>query len=285
MSDTAKVTDVNVTKKLEEILVAKCANIGDRKNQQDYAIIPDENQMESSNYICVLCDGMGGLDKGEIASRMAAEHIFNSYYAQEKIDNKRQFLSDNIREADNMVSSIRDESGNSSQAGSTLLAVIINDGKLTWASVGDSRIYKVHEGNISQLTSDQNYGQVLLKELQNGNITVEQANADPMKDALTNYIGMAGIEEINMNAQDDELKDGDVIIMCSDGLYRTLAEEEIKKVVNENINNMPLASYLLVNEAISKKEPHQDNTTVILIKYSDKNLKIKGEENNGYEEM
>lgn len=272
------------TIKTQDLLVACSTSIGAREYQQDYALVPSFAAIESGRYLCVLCDGMGGMDQGELASKTAAEYLEKEFSAADSDIDYAEFLTVKITEANELVVHLEDEDGNSLETGSTMVAIIVDGNKLHWASVGDSRIYLFREGELSQLTTDQNYGAILLNQLNQGEITIEEANADPLKDALTNYIGMEKEPEINIFQQAVQLQDGDTIMMCSDGLYRTLEDEEITPILEQYQENIPLAAYMLIQTVSEKGYVNQDNTTVILAKYSDKNSS-KENEKNGYEEM
>lgn len=272
------------TIKTQDLLVACSTSIGAREYQQDYALVPSFAAIESGRYLCVLCDGMGGMDQGELASKTAAEYLEGEFSAANPDIDYAEFLTVKITEANELVVHLEDEDGNSLETGSTMVAIIVDGNKLYWASVGDSRIYLFREGELSQLTTDQNYGAILLNQLKQGEITIEEANANPLKDALTSYIGMEKEPEINIFQQAVQLQDGDTIMMCSDGLYRTLEDEEITPILEQYQENIPLAAYMLIQTVGEKGYVNQDNTTVILAKYSDKNFS-KENEKNGYEEM
>lgn len=272
------------TIKTDDLLVACSASIGTREYQQDYALVPSFTAIESKRYMCVLCDGMGGMEQGGIASQTAAEYLDEAFSSADPGIDYIEFLIDKITEANKSVVNLKDENGSQIETGSTLTTIIVDDGKLYWASVGDSRIYLFRSGQLSQLTTDQNYGTILLNQLNQGQITIEQANAHPLKDALTSYIGMGKDPEINISQQAIQLHEDDIIVMCSDGLYRSLEDEETSRILADNKNNIPLAAYMLIQAVTEKEYANQDNTTVILAKYSDKNSS-KENEKNGYEEM
>lgn len=266
-----------ITQKTEDNFIAASTNIGKRNSQQDYYCI--SSNKANNAYICILCDGMGGMENGDLASKTAAEYVVKSFYEFNiETSDPFEFLEKAIFHSDILVSNLTDKNGNAINSGTTLIASIIINDKLYWASVGDSRIYLISEGNIQQLTKDQNYGEILLMQLCAGKITVEEANADPQKDALTHYIGIGNLNNINMPNKPLLLKKDDIILMCSDGLYRTLETDDILSLLQEHNNNLPLAAWLLVNTAINKDLPHQDNTTVILIRSpNDTNSKEKSE--------
>lgn len=253
------------TQKADEICAAASTDIGRRRYQQDCYRIPSGTP--DSAFLCVLCDGMGGMENGEKASQTAADLLADAFAQAEKMPQEPfDFLEKNIYEADRRVSHLTDANGNPLQSGSTLLAALADGDKLYWASVGDSRIYLLHDGQLQQLTRDQNYGEVLLQQLRIGQITIDEANADPQKDALTHFIGIGDLNSINMPNEPLHLEADDIVLMCSDGLYRTLEEDEICTILRENKTNLPFAAWALVQAAIGKNLPYQDNTTVVLLR-------------------
>lgn len=274
------------TIKTEDILVSYSMNIGGREYQQDYALVPGFDAIQCGKYLCVLCDGMGGMEHGDLASKMTADYLYDEFSTADPDIDYSEFLSQKIIEVNKRVSGLEDPDGNPLETGSTVVAIIVDNGKLHWASVGDSRIYLLRDGHLDQLTTDQNYGSVLLEELRRGMITVEEANSDPLKDALTNYIGMEKTPTVDLSSEPLDLQDDDVILMCSDGLYRTLEDEEIAKTMASYIENIPLAAYMLIQEVKEKNMAHQDNVTVILSKYKyTEKTSEKENDTNGYEEM
>lgn len=254
-----------------KIRVGFAQNIGSREVQQD-AIRTDDDYAyaESNKMISVLCDGMGGLDGGEIASRLCADTLYDAFYSVGVADTDiSSFYEFVIREIDKDVNNLKDRNGMPLKAGTTLISSIIINGKLYLASVGDSRIYFLRNNGIKCLTLDHNYKMILDQKVKNGLITEAQAKADPQKEALVSFLGIGGLKYIDINQKPIELNRGDYIILCSDGLYRTLNDQEMLKIVTKSGNDMQSAAELLVNSAIEKKKKHQDNTSVITIKYLD----------------
>lgn len=253
------------TQKTADICAAASTHIGRRAYQQDCYCIPSDTS--GGAFLCVLCDGMGGMESGELASQTAANALTAAFEkAGRKVEKPFEFLKKNILEIDRTVHQLTDAHGNPLRSGTTLLAAIADADKLYWASVGDSRIYLLHGGQLRQLTRDQNYGEVLLQQLLTGKISIEEANADPQKDALTHFVGIGDLNNINMPAAAQPLGADDIVLLCSDGLYRSLEEEEICKILLQQKDNLPFAAWALVQAAIGKNLTYQDNTTVVLLR-------------------
>ena len=121
------------------------------------------------------------------------------------------------------------QAGLEGQTGSTLAAAVIKDDELYWVSVGDSRIYLYRRGEMTQLTTDHDYARELAREAALGNISPEEAATHPQRQALTSYLGLPFLSEIDRNEDPIILEPGDRILLCSDGLYKTIPDEEISQ--------------------------------------------------------
>lgn len=247
------------------------SNIGKRKVQQDTAIAAtnvNEDDVDIHKTIAVLCDGMGGMTGGEIASNLCVNQVYNDFYSDDvEYETYNQFLTQEIDMADKKVSSLTDDEGNKLNAGTTMVAIIIEENKLYWASVGDSRLYIIRDNQILQATTDHNYLAQLMKMVESGKLTLEEALADREKEALTSFIGLNGIRYIDANKKPFELVSGDCLVMCSDGLYRSISDEDIKNIVLGCEDDMSGAARYLVEEALNKQMKNQDNVTVVTVKY------------------
>ena len=250
------------------VYVGGSSVIGSRSDQQD-TIMSDTyyNYIENGGMISILCDGMGGLSGGKTASSTCAEILFRMYHAADRPADITEFFMDAIVKADSEVKALRDEDGNLLQAGTTLAAVSIEDNKLYWASVGDSRIYVIRGKEIMQITKDHNYMMLLNEHVLAGEITREEADSHPKREALVSYIGIGGVRYISRNNKPLELVDGDFIVLCSDGLYRSITTDEMMETVVHFGTDTQTAAETLTNIALSKNNPHQDNTSVIVLNY------------------
>ena len=249
------------------VTVGVSSVIGRRKEQQD-AVRSDDDYalMEYEKFIAVLCDGMGGLSGGQQASNLCATLVKDAFHGEDKTIEIDKFYKKIITESDTQVKGLKDESGKKIKAGTTMVSVAIIDEKLHWASVGDSRIYIIRGNTITCVTHDHNYLMTLNEMVKRGEITREEADKHPKKEALISYIGMGGVKYIDMNAKPFQLQDDDYIILCSDGLYRTVSEEDMKGIVC-GIGNAEDAATCLTHYAMGAKKRGQDNASVIVINY------------------
>lgn len=251
-----------------QVYVGISSVIGSRHEQQD-ATKADSDYVfaEKGQGIAVLCDGMGGLSGGERASKLCSETVFNSYHKKSAEMSIAQFYSDCISRADEAVAALKNDAGALLNAGTTMVSVVIEDGKLHWASVGDSRIYIQRGKELVCITRDHNLLLLLNEKVKRGEITQEDADSNPKKEALISYIGVNGVRYVDRNSRPMELENGDHIILCSDGLYRTVTEEEMVQILRCFSGDAKNAAEALTQLALSKRNPHQDNTSVIVLEY------------------
>lgn len=257
------------------ISIGASSVIGKREYQQDSIIIPNDSQIvfnDKPKCVCVLSDGMGGLNGGEKASKVVTSSFFKDYYSNVWNSKKEiSYLDFFSKEADivnERVLNLVDKDGNPLKAGATLIAVAIDGNYMHFLNIGDSRIYLIRNGKILQLTHDQNYLSVLMRKVQEGEIPIQDAMSHPKKEALVSYCGIKELKIKEINLKPIELMRNDVVLMCSDGLYRLLNEIEIVDIVGRSINDMNLAAYKLTAAATNKNHRSQDNTSVILIKFN-----------------
>jgi protein phosphatase len=246
--------------------------IGKRSSQQDSIIFPDQSSMyvgDTTRFICALSDGMGGLAAGEVASKLATETIFSDYYAQcwkKPAKSYSAFFQAEAEQINEKILDIKNENGDPLRAGATLIATVLDGKNLYYLNIGDSRIYLFRNGEVLQITKDQNYLSLLMQEVARGEITLNEANTHPKKDALISYCGIRELKLQETNEEPIVLQKQDVLMLCSDGLYRVLPQNEMLSIINDNLVDMNLAAYRLTNAALQKNYRGQDNTSVILIK-------------------
>lgn len=241
--------------------------IGSRKSQQDAARTDNEYMYHENNvFLAVMCDGMGGMKGGEEASNLCVTKMFEAFYCVDvkgKVPSFFKFMVDNI---DKMIHNLTDENGKSLHSGSTMTSVIIEKNSLYWVSVGDSRIYLKRGKEMMCVTVDHNYKMLLDKKVKQGLITQQQADTDPEREALVSYIGMGGVQYIDINPNPFKLINGDCVLLCSDGLYRTLSNDEMMSIM-DSYSDIQQAAEALTSLAISKGKKNQDNTTAVILKY------------------
>lgn len=239
---------------------AVCSDPGARTSQQDSLFCLERDGM----LLAAVCDGMGGMNGGEMASETAAQLLAEAFY-QEEISDIPDFLEKKAREADEAVFSLT-ENGKPMGAGSTAVAAFVRGRSLYWLSVGDSRLYLFRRGDLLCPVRPHNYGELLRRRLAEGKID-ETAYQAGQKDAeaLVSFLGMGGLRLMEQNRQPFRLEDEDQVLLCSDGLYRSLPDARIRELLMSGMHPSALARRL-VAEAVEAGGKGQDNTSVVLIR-------------------
>lgn len=214
-------------------------DVGIRKNvNQDALLIKTAKSPYGRIGLFVICDGMGGLSLGEVVSSTAIRYI--SSWFDEKLPEIDFDIADSeyiYNELSYLVSSINKKILNfgrneKKMLGTTLTLYLSVNDKYYIMQVGDSRAYKVND-NVEQLTKDQTYVQ---REVDRGNLTKEEAENHPKRNVLLQCIGAR--EEVDPVMSTGTLEEGEVYLICSDGFYKKLYEEELEKDLNPlNLNN------------------------------------------------
>ena len=245
-------------------------HIGSRNEQQDsfaFSHIEDAALVRRAGILAILADGMGGLAMGKEASDCTVKAILALHESAKTETPPTEILHNAVESANIDVLAMAHSAGVEGEAGSTLVAVIVKDNKIYWTSVGDSRIYLYRAGELVQLTTDQNYATELLHSVAGGRMSIEEARSHPDLAALTNFIGNAESKPADSSIHPLPIADGDWIILCSDGLFGTLTNDEIRKELYGNPHD---SCERLIQKVISCNKPHQDNTTVVILACGDR---------------
>jgi len=237
--------------------------IGSRKNQQDAALVAlryfDTTDGSAEAVLGVLCDGIGGSRGGDVASQLCTQGMRDAFLRLNDLDFRSFFLNES-QQLDQLTAELRDEFDEPLKAGSTMVSVIIMQSTLYWLSVGDSRAYIYRDGVLAQITMDHNYRKLLVEE---GLYSVDEAAIHPNGEKLTSFMGIGGLKQIDSNSIPLQLAAGDMLLLCSDGLYKTLSIEEITALLDQGLAAQETAD-TLIRTTLEKQKPKQDNVSVIL---------------------
>ena len=217
---------------------------------------------ESKNNIplMMVCDGIGGHNAGEVASSMALMSIGQAWEKTEfnDIEEVYQWLIQKITEANEAIFTRSAQYEDLYGMGTTVVVASIIGNQLMIANVGDSRAYVLRNFQLKQLTEDQSLVNALLK---SGEITPEEAENHPNKNIVTQSLGVTSSVEIDFVRM--TIKNGDTLILCSDGLSDMLSLEEIRNVMNHysDVEQQVEKAVQEANEAGGR-----DNITVAIAK-------------------
>lgn len=252
------------------------SSVGNRNYQQDALYVSDSKILaanKKTRLLAVVCDGMGGMADGGKASRTGIQMMVQGFKNIEKAPqvNIPAFFQQGIYAIDQVISSFPKENGRGS--GTTMVACIVEDNKLYWASVGDSRIYIIRNHQMQQVTRDHNYWLRLQEKVAAGQMTMEEAMAQRHKEALISYLGMGNVSLMDINIEPFTMQYGDMIMLCSDGITKTLPDAQIKKIILADEVKPAQKAEALVEAATHANSHSQDNTSVVLVHYEEVDIK------------
>lgn len=228
-----------------------------RSENQDsgaYTTPDEESQSKPGGRLMIVADGMGGHRGGATASRLATETIKAQYLSSET-DDIAAALHDSLTRANARVFSESQANADLRGMGTTTSALVVRDNLAWFGHVGDSRIYLVRGGEIRQMTDDHSLVATMVRE---GLLTAEEAENHPRRNVLQRSLGVA--EQVEADVRGPfEVLEGDIFIICSDGLHGLVKEDEMREVAR-----MPIAQAAseFVRRALDRGAP--DNVTVIV---------------------
>ena len=240
--------------------VGMAQTIGDRPNQQDamYSSEWKERQvLATRGFLAAVADGIGGLERGDIASTTAMKTMRSRFASNLPFGELSDRLLDLAAAAHNEVLALNQKS--TSRCGTTLVSLLISDWKMVFLSVGDSRIYLYRSGAFLQLNREHTNG-LTHQEQRAFNPAAENALGNPA--ALTSCLGKENLKLIDRSVRPITLLPGDRLVLMSDGVFGTLADEEL-------LGFMQLPSQTAAESIIqaveNKKKKHQDNASVMIV--------------------
>jgi serine/threonine protein phosphatase PrpC len=220
--------------------------------------------------LCVIADGMGGHNAGEIAAHTAVDAVLD--LARDRHRAGWPFGFDpSLSEGGNLVRTaiylanmhILEMSGASSAyagMGTTIVAALAVDGRLTVGHVGDSRLYRMKGGCLRQLTGDDSWMAAVMAK--NPRTDAALFEYHPMRHVLTNVVGTRSRTEVHVT--EEPLENGDQLVLTTDGVHGTLDERSLARLVS-NSEDVGEAARGLVQAAISRGS--RDNCTAVVAKY------------------
>ena len=218
---------------------------------------------EIEYWALILADGMGGYDRGEIASsitcdefaRFSIEGLPAMLESGKGDDEMMEAFEVGVGETLTMVNKTIWDMSEEGKMGSTLVYIVIFNETIYLAYCGDSRAYRIEGGEIEQISIDHSYVNALLE---NKAITEEEAENHPMRNVITKSVGTN--EKVTADFKELTLNENSFLLMCSDGLTDMLRDEDIEDIIMNN--NPPMICEKLVDAANEKGG--KDNISVIL---------------------
>ena len=254
-----------------EYKIAIKTDVGIKKEtNQDSCCVKEARTDRGTILLAVICDGMGGLSKGEVASATLINR-FSEWFEKElpEMLAKEDFFEEIkyrwkriIKEQNTRIAAYGKMLH--IQLGSTISAILIlEDGRYLIGHVGDSRIYEITDERISRLTEDQT---LVAKEVKEGKLTAEEAENDPRRSVLLQCVGASRIVEPTI--YEGEILGNACYMLCSDGFRHVITAEEIREKLTpkKNENEMEMESHLAELVDLNMFRHETDNITALLIK-------------------
>ncbi|MER6993503.1 protein phosphatase 2C domain-containing protein [Saccharopolyspora hirsuta] len=217
---------------------------GGREINQDAVVVGDG--------LFGLADGVGGLSSGEVASKLALDALKADFATDRSADG----LVHACQQANRAV--LRRADREEVTMGTTLVAVAVtSDAGVVAAHVGDSRLYRLRNGRLDGLTRDHT---VIAELLRAGAVSEAAADEHPHRNVLTRAIGVG--PEVDVDRIELSCQPGDRLLLCSDGLFKTLATEEIEEVLGSEPNPQEAADQLV---AAAVEQHADDNVSAVVV--------------------
>ena len=260
------------------ILPGNAQHIGARSSQQDsfgFGDPDDKAFIAHGGFVAVVCDGMGGLEYGDLASKAAVKTFLEGYRRKTASETIPEALERSVREANTNVVAMAHELGAAESVGTTLVAVVLldDDKQMYFISVGDSGIFQISDGQIQTVNRPHVFANILDGAVARGTMSKEQALLHPERESLTSFIGVDVLDEIDRNVEPWPVSDGDTILLASDGLFKTLTQTEILTTLHGQVpETWPDA---LVAATLAQQYEYQDNVTVLSVTLQDQPNTLK----------
>ena len=232
-----------------------------REQNEDYycyAEPDDDEAFLQKGRLMVVADGMGGHIGGQVASGLAVDTI-RKVWLEESADNPHDLLLKAFRQAHAAILREVEEHPELQSMGTTCTAAVLREGELWYGHIGDSRLYVVHNGSISQVTRDHSMVARLVEE---GKLTEEEAATHPDRNVLTAALGMRTQPPADFATEPIPVWPGTIALVCSDGLHGLVTADEMAAAATAQ--NPREACATLVEMA--KQRGGHDNITVQILK-------------------
>jgi serine/threonine protein phosphatase PrpC len=215
-----------------------------------------------------VADGMGGAQAGEVASRIAAS-AFERRQRLSRAEPAEGQLEEIAQTANREIHQLAQEDSSRAGMGTTLTAAMVRNDEVSFGHVGDSRAYVLRDGKLKRLTKDHSLVEELRRQ---GRLTEEQAEEHPQRSIITRALGPE--PSVNVDTMTFPARDGDVFLLCSDGLTTMVSDDEIHQILVES-RSLRSAVNRLVEAA--NRAGGRDNITAVAFRLADAEAK-EGEE-------
>jgi serine/threonine protein phosphatase PrpC len=239
-----------------KVEVAALTDVGCKRSNNE-----DSFGYDASTQIFAVCDGMGGMAAGEVASNAAVAELIRSFNRQSSETQTEQRLYQAILSANTQVCILARESDDLRGMGTTMVSACVDGRKIVIGNVGDSRAYFLRRGRCAQVTLDHSY---IAEQVRNGMMSPDDAGSSPLQSLITRAIGTA--ESVEPDLFTAELEHGDIVLLTTDGLTRYANAEAIASIILA-APDLQQACQALIDTA--KQYGAIDNVTCLLLQFSE----------------
>ena len=225
------------------------------KNEDSFLVLEDEN-------VWIVADGMGGHHAGDFASQTITNNL-SLFKQHASLDDSILLLEENILNSNAMIRKKSLKLGRNATIGSTVVCVYVWQNLLFTLWAGDSRLYRYRDARLERLTEDHSYVEELVRM---GKIEARDAEEHPAANVVLRAVGID--DHLRIDLEYFELQDGDIFIICSDGLYKDLEEAKIVPIIESHPENMKELAQTLLDASLAAGGT--DNTSIITMKICQK---------------
>jgi PPM family protein phosphatase len=232
-------------------------DVGEKRNiNQDY-VFCEENSIGGLPNLFIVADGMGGHNAGDYASRFCVE-VFTDKIRENVGKTPIGMIADALQYTNDLLLEEANTKNDLQGMGTTFVVATIINSVMYVANVGDSRLYVIRDG-IKQITEDHSLVEEMVK---TGEIDRKDVRFHPNKNIITRALGANS--SVIPDYFEVELKGGDTVLMCSDGLTNMMDDKDILSIVKEFGDDLEMAAQTLVNKA--NENGGKDNISIVLVK-------------------
>jgi serine/threonine protein phosphatase PrpC len=234
---------------------------GHRQKNQDRVHVSSTPDTQ----LLVVADGMGGHAEGELAAEVTLHTLSELFrQASKPLLDPQGFLTMGLAKAHDAVVALGAQVNVDHRPRATCAVCLVQDGGTYWAHVGDSRIYQIRQGAIRERTRDHSHVELLLRE---GLIAEKDAKHHPMRNFVECCLGGDMVlPDMSVTAR-KSLCPGDVLVLCTDGLWTGVEDEEIAAAFAAGERKVADVLRELAERAVSRNAPHSDNTTAAALRW------------------
>ena len=233
------------------------SDIGKNRDMNQDFVFSSSQPVGNLPNLFVVADGMGGHNAGEYASQKAVEVIVKNAF-ESGDTNCATILRKAIKEANSSLLAVSESDNTMQGMGTTIVAAFCDKDKATIVNVGDSRMYHVKEDAVVQVTKDHSLVQEMVRK---GEIDKQEAKVHPSKNIITRAVGVQS--EVTADFFEVEIKAGQKILLCSDGLTNMLGEKELAEILLDKETSIDNQAQRLIEKA--NENGGEDNISVIII--------------------